>query len=222
MNIRIGAILLLFFLAFSAHAQTLSPRQEAVDRFKAQREQAKQELRSKRAEFQNMVKSKKEEVKSQIEAKQATLKERLQRVKDEKKKQAVERLYSSINELNARMADHFANVLNQIEDVLDRVKSRAGKAEANGLDVLLARTAITAAEIAIASARDEVKTQAGKIYTIEVQSEQTLKSDAGTSRQALHNDLSLLKEKVKAARDAVKQAAVALAQIPRVNEAEVP
>ncbi|MDP2664386.1 MAG: hypothetical protein Q8O97_00225 [bacterium] len=196
-------------------------RKEAVDQFKAKREEAKVQLKAKTEELKANVKTKREEVKSRIEAKKVELKEKLKAVRDEKKKQIVERVYNSVNELNERMTDHLTKTLNQIQEVLDRVESRADKAEANDLDVASVRTAITAAESAIASSRSAVEAQAGKTYSFTVTTEEKLRSDVGTARQALHTDLVAVRETVKAARDAVKSAAVVLGQVPKVDEAEV-
>ncbi|MDP2637198.1 MAG: hypothetical protein Q8P03_01135 [bacterium] len=201
--------------------QTVKLRQEAVDRFKIQRQEAETQLRAKKVELQDRVKTAREEMKSKIEAKRVELKDRLQSIRDEKKQQTVERVYDKVNQLNERMTLHFMNALTQIEEVLGRVESRADKAEANGLDVSAARAAIAAAETAIQSARTAVEAQAGKTYSFTVTTEEDLRSDVGQARKTLHDDLTAVREIVRAARDAVRQAAVALAQIPRVDEAEV-
>lgn len=161
--------------------------------------------------------------KAQIEAKKAELQAKLQSIQDEQKKQAVERIYTQANKLNERMAEHFTNVLDQIDTMLDRVESRMSKAEANGLDIATVTPEITNAENAIAAARAAVATQAEKVYAVQITGNETaLRSDVGKTRQALHGDLVAVREKVKAARDAVRKTAVALAQIPRVDEVEVP
>ena len=52
--------------------------------------------------------------------------------------------------------------------------------------------------------------------------ETTLRSDVGKTRQALREDFVVVRDKVKAVRAAVRKAAVTLAQIPWVDEVEVP
>ncbi len=69
-----------------------------------------------------------------------------------------------------------------------------------------------------AAARAAIEAQAGKTYSISVTTEQKLKEAAEAARKALHDDLNKVKEAVKAAHEAVRKAAVALAQIPRVDE----
>ena len=162
-----------------------------------------------------------QERQSQIEAKRAELQARMTTIRDERKKQAVERIYTQVNKLNERMTGHFTNVLDQIDEMLDRVENRMSKAEANGLDVSTVTPEIANAEAVIALARASVQTQAAKVYAVQTTGDETtLRSEVGKTRQALHADLTAVREKVKAARDAVRKAAVALAQIPRANEVE--
>ena len=58
-----------------------------------------------------------------------------------------------------------------------------------------------------------METQSGKTYTIKVTTETALKSDVGKTRQALGADLAKVRDLVKSAQSAVKDAAVALAQV---------
>lgn len=193
---KIGILLLvwLFALAPSAFAQT----PEARDRLEQERAG----------------------VRERVEAKRTEMKERLQGIKDERKKQIAERVYTNLNRLNSRVTDHFVDVLNHLEEVLGRINSRADKAETHGVNVSAVDTQAAAASEAIAQARAKVAEQAGKLYEFQVHTDATLRSDIGKARQQLHEDLSAQRSAVFAARDAVRKAAVTLAQIPRVDEHE--
>ena len=196
-------------------------RTEAVEQFQAQREEAKQQIEQKREEVKNAIEAKRQALKTTIETKREALKGRLEVVRDEKKRQAVERIYTALNAINERLTDHFLNVLDQVEDVLDRVQSRADKAKANDLDVASVQTAIDDASRAIEAGRTAVREQAAKSYSVTVTDEATLRENAKSAKEQLRKDLEAVKNVVKAARDSVRAAAVALAQIPRVNEVEV-
>jgi len=195
-------------------------RERVREEIKARRDELKSNIKGTRDEFKANIQERRAELKDLIQGKRETLKEQLQKVKDERKKAAVERIDARLDELNERIANHFSNVLDKLENVLERIASRADKAEEKGLDVAAVRTAIDSALKAIEASRTAVQTQAGKTYTITVSSENNLRVDVGEARQALHSDLVKVREMVKAAHDAVRQAAVILAQIPRVNEAE--
>lgn len=176
-------------------------------------------IKEERREAGGRLEEAREKAKEEIEAKRAELKERLQKVRDEQKKRIVERLDQQLNALNERMMKHFSVVLEKLEKALVNIESRIDKAEANGLDVSLARSMVVRAEDAIAAVKSAIEAQAAKTYTPEISGEEgKLKVEVGRARQLLHSDISLVREKVRAAYEAVRQVATTLAQIPRVNE----
>lgn len=190
------------------------------EEFKAKREEIQKQFEVKREEFRQQLEAKREETKSKIEAEREALKARLAKVKDEKKRQAVERIANQIAELNTRRLNHFSEVLNKLERVLERIISRIEKAAARGLDVALPRVEVENAKSAIATAREAIKTQAGKVYTVlaSTTTESNLKGVVGNVRGAFHEDLKKAEAAVKAARDAVHKVATTLAQIKYVDE----
>jgi DNA repair exonuclease SbcCD ATPase subunit len=215
-----------------AFAQTTTPRllerirersRISVQEFQQNREEIQRLILQNRTELQNQIQNKRAEMKSRIEALKAQLKERLRERISERKREIVERIYDRINALNERMTDHYLDVLYRLEKILERIESRTAKAKLNGKDVSKAEEAIQKAHEAIEKARKAVKAQAEKVYQPpEITTEEKLKLDVGKLRQQLHDDLKAVEKLVKDARDAVRQAAVALAQIPKVDELEVP
>ena len=199
--------------------------------FEAKRMEAKNLIESKREEFKNKIEAKRGETKSKIEAKRGELKERLIKIKDERKKQVVEKVYNQVNELNKRRLDHFSAVLEKLEKVLDKISNRTATAEANGRDISAVKTAITEATNAIALSRTAIQNQAGKVYSIVINTSTIsaststesvlLRADVGKIRQALHSDLTGVQKTVKTAQEAVRKVATTLAQIPKVDELEV-
>ncbi|MDO8664354.1 MAG: hypothetical protein Q7K44_02280 [Candidatus Liptonbacteria bacterium] len=227
-------VLFAFMLVFPAAAQvTSTPGRNTQEGIRQNvqniRMQAKQEIQNARQTIQQRIQTEKENFKKTIEAKRVELqstvqtrrdelKTKLQNIKDARKKAAVERVDKSIADLNSRMTTHYVNVLDQIADVLKRVVSRTDTAQANGKEVTAVRTTITNAENAIAAARVAVSAQVSKTYSINITSDTALRSDVGTTRQALNGDLKKVGDAVRAARDATRQAAVSLAQIQGVDE----
>lgn len=150
-------------------------------------------------------------------------KERIRKIKDENKQKIVERISKQLDELNARTTGHFVQVLDRLEKVLAKTVSRVDKAEANNWDVSGVRAIINQAKEAIASARSAVEAQKAKDYTPQISGEEAkLKVEVGEAREALHNDLTQVRQKVLAAREFVKAVAAALAQSPRINELKAP
>jgi chromosome segregation ATPase len=206
-------------------------RQEAKDALKSQLETAREELKkkieeakaefeAKREQFKQEFDVKREEVKKQMETEKAALKDKLAKIKDEKKRQAVERIANQIAELNTRRLDHFSAVLEKLEKALERIVSRIEKAAARGLDVSSPKAEVEKAKTAIAAARTAITAQAGKVYKVltSTSTESSLKREVRNVRELLHADLKKVEEAVKAARDAVHKAATTLAQIHGVDE----
>ena len=213
---------ILFSFAVALSAVSVSAQTTAREQFIQKREEAKQAISQKRSELKSAIEAKRAETRDKIKAKREELKAQLQKIKDERKKQIVERVDARIDALNDRMTSHYLKVLEQIEDVLSRVATRTDKAAVAGANVTAVREAIVKAQAAIASARATATAQAGKTYQITVTGDNNLRVDVGKARQALHADLVSVREAVKAAHMAVRDAAVFLAKIPKVNEAEVP
>jgi DNA repair exonuclease SbcCD ATPase subunit len=190
----------------------------------AKREAAKAEFEAKEQKFREELEAKKAEVKQKMEAARAELAQRLRKIKDEKKKAAVERIANQINELNKRQLAHFEENLKKLSRVLERIVSRSEKAAARGLDVSKVRTQVDAAKAAIDAAYEAIKVQSGKVYSLlsATTTESGLREEVGRVRQLFHDDLDKVKQAVKAARDAVHQAAVILGQIRGVDEEPTP
>ncbi len=186
------------------------------------RQATQEQIQKEREAFKQKVESMRENLKTAIQSSREELKTKLQNIKDERKKAAVERIDKSLTDLNARMTTHYSNVLDQISDVLKRIVSRADKAQTSGLDVASVRTAITKAQTAIDAARAAVTAQVSKVYTLNVTTDATLKNVVGEARKALQGDLKKVGDAVKAAREAVRNAAVTLGQIRGVDELKQP
>ena len=205
----------------NAKEEIMQARIETAEQIRQKRDELKTAIEQKRAEFKNQIEAKKAELKTAIEIKRQALKERLKVIKDERKKQVVERIDNRLDALNERITNHFSEVLERLEKVLINIGSRADKAFVSGIDVSAVRTAITDAQSAISASRSAIATQAGKIYKITITTETGLRQDVGKARQGLHDDLLKVRDIVFASREAVKKAAIILAQIPKINEIEV-
>jgi len=192
--------------------------------FEQNRAEIKRIIEQNQVELRNRIKNKREELKSKIEQLRERLKNQLrEKIKNEAKEKIVDRVYQRINELNERMTNHYLNVLEKLEKILERIESRTAKAKLNNLDVSKVEEAINEAKVAILKAKEAVKNQAEKIYQPpEITNDETLKTKIGNLRQQLHNDLKSVESLVKQAREAVRKALVLLAQINKVDEFEVP
>ncbi len=170
-------------------------------------------IKDKREDLREAVKVKRDEAKEKINKEREEFKARLAKLKDERKKKIAENVEKQLHALNERMMDHYMDVLGKLKSSLSRIEERIAKAEARGLDVSEPKRLAVLAKAAIASAEEAVKAQAAKTYPIVFTDEATMKTAITAARKALHEDLRKIHEKVKDAREAVRNVAVALAKI---------
>lgn len=157
-----------------------------------------------------------------FEREREKLRERLRQIRDERKIRIAERIYERINDLNRIITNHYFRVLDQMERVLARIESRTAKASLRGINIPKVEEAIKEAQSKIEIAREAVKVQAGKVYSVpQIANEEELKAKFGTIRQSFHEDIVKVRNIVFEAREAVKEAAVILAQVPRIDEIEL-
>ena len=186
-------------------------REELMQRNLESREALRQQIEERKEELKARMEEKRQELKDQMEQRREELKQRLEKIKDERKKEVVERIAGQMDELNERLTNHYLDILEKLGGLLVRIAERADNAEERGIDVSAVRAAIDGANSAIANAKEAIEVQSGKTYAIEVTTEEELRNDVGRARQAFHDNMVSVREAVKAAHEAVRNAATTLA-----------
>src|SRR3989344_4347950 len=158
---------------------------------------------SKEVMFADEIIAKKEDLKKNLDLK----------LKDAQKKEIVIKADKEINALNVKGAGNYRSILSNVEKILNNIVARADLLEKNGRNVAPVRVAIEKARETIALSGLAVETQSVKIYTVTISFENKIKEDVNVERAAIRADLSRLKNSIETARDAVKDAAVALAHV---------
>lgn len=212
-----GAGILLLSAAFVyAHTSRL---EELKEKAMMRSQQARERMEDLREQAKNRAQQARENAQKKIS-----------QIKDQKQKEAANRIASQFDRINQVWTDHFTNVLDRLDAILQKIKSRAEKAAANGQDVSLANTAIQKAGNAISTARTAVLNQAQKTYIVDTtnitstESSQSnlvsqLRVQFKSLRDKLLGDLKSLRDgAMKDARRAVKDAWRALSQVPKVDE----
>lgn len=177
-------------------------------------------IKVKREEFKNTIEGGKQALQTKVEAARTTLKEGLLKIKDEKKKESVEKISNRFVELNKNFTEKLSDKIDQIEGVLAGVKSRISKAEAKNINVTTAKEAVVKAEEAINLARASIVEQSAKVYTISIVSEETLKTTVETIKNNFQTDIKAVQDKVRKAHEGVVNSATTLAKIPKINDTE--
>lgn len=192
-------ILPFFILVFVAtvNAQTgtnsASKLKDQMQLLKDQRQEALKIKKETRVELRQQIKeavqAKREAVKAAVGAKREEFKAKLGAIKDERKKALVTRIDTKLSNVNTKHTDRFAQVLGNLQTILDKMSENVDKTEA--------QTAIDAAQAA-------VETQAAKTYAITISTETALRPDVGIVTSQLRQDLVSVHKLVIDAKQAVQ------------------
>ncbi len=158
---------------------------------------------------------------------------KIRQFKDQNRQKSAEKIIRQTNHINKTLTNHFNNVLDKLEFILNKVDSRAKKAAINGQDVSSVNTAIQKAKEAIAAARTAVANQSKKTYDIDVSTitqdpsapdgqnalVSTFREQFQSLRDQLKQDLFSLRDgAVKNAKNAVQDTFKALSKVPNVDK----
>lgn len=185
------------------------------------REEAQKEIIQNQEEFKNRLKEKAENVLRLREKSLQQLRESLKNIRDEKRREIIGKVYFRIQSLNDSLCVHFLAVLEKLELILERIESRTAKAKTKGFDTAEVENDIALAREKIAAVKEEIAVHAEKVYSFNFSKEEEAKIKIGEIRQAFHQDIMGLRQKVKEAFQLVREAAVKLAQIRGVDEIKI-
>lgn len=246
----IGLMLLSVSFAFGQSPGNLSatPTKKQMEAMELRRIQALQNLatstiqqklenlQKKADEMRQNLEKIRNEAQARIKQQKEKLEEKINEIRDKQKQKMAQQIEKQLDHLNQIWTEHFTNVLNRLEAILEKIKTRADKAAANGQDISEVDAAIKKAEAAIAAARTAVETQAKKTYTADLtainsgiattttpagqdQLIKNLRAQFKALREQLMKDLFGLRDGViKDSRKAVHDAFQALSKVPKVDE----
>jgi len=187
---------------------------------KNQLEDRIQNVKKNREDFRTELADKKEETKQKMTEMRTHLKEKLLKIKDDKKKLSVEKIIETIQNLNIKLTNNLLEKVDNIENVLISIESRINKAEEKGLDVTKTKAEVEKAKIVIKTAREAVLIQAEKVYEVKITTEENLRVEMKKIRDLFKVDMKTVYEKVKLAHTAVKNTAVSLVQISKIDNTD--
>jgi len=156
------------------------------------------------------IQERREDRNEKVKKEREELRKKMEGIRDERKKLLVQNIAARLDALNDRMIENLEERLNHLEDVALKIDSRADQMATDGHNVSRARTALGAAEDLIDDARALLTTQASKTYPIKISDEEHVRENVQAAREALHTDISKIREKAKDAHRALGDAAFAL------------
>lgn len=199
------------------NAPLLKVRADMKAEVKDERMDNRDEIEASRKEFRKDMSAKMIEMKGKITTQRENFKKSLLKIKDEKKRATAENINVKVQDLNAKATDQFSASISRIENVLVNIEARINSSGVTGADVSAVTANNAVAVKAIADAKAAIVIQSGKIYTINVTDEKTLRAEAQKVRDALNTDLRAVNEKVKVAHNAVRLSADMLVKIPNID-----
>lgn len=214
----ITLILLASFITFSAIS--FAQETEGTDEPEASRQIAPAQVRE---SVLDRVSENREAVKERNANRKTLLMERVEEITDDVKRAALERILNSFETINENKTTRWANALDTLSSILERIKTKLDALEEEGVDTASAVAQVTEAESLLADATEAVEAQAEKIYDVEFTDETTLREVVSPVAQQFKQDLRTTFSAVTATRDAVREAARALAGVnsdSTVNEEE--
>lgn len=150
------------------------------------------------------------EVEDEDEGSQVSLKKReefklkLAEIRNEEKKQKLNELDTNLTKVNQNSVQRWDKVLERLEAIVAKIKTRTDEAAAQGKDVTGILSAVSTAESKISDAKAAVADQSNNAYVIVIGSESNLGQSVKATISTLKTDLKAVEAKVKAAKDAVK------------------
>lgn len=223
---------LIFFLSFTLLPSVVSAQTSAAINTKgAVREQLLQQklqenrqetrasreavMKEKREALADKIQQKRQEAQQKFQAKREAFQQKISTIKDERKRQLVERIDTKMNTVNTNRTNKMSENLEKLVNILDGIKEKAASAKENGKNTNTVDTVIAKAETAIQNAKTAVQTQAGKEYVITITSTGSgqLKNSVGITTKQLQADLSASHKLMVLVKQAVQQAHMELSKV---------
>lgn len=145
-------------------------------------------------------------LKDKMASRAAQLRTKLAKFKDQVKAKRVESINTNLNAINTNRTTQMQLVLKRISEILDKLKSKAAEAGSTGKDVTAINAAISDVEKQWGETDAALKAQTEKDYSIVVNSETTVKDDAGSARDSLRTDLKSVHTQIVGTRKSLAQA----------------
>lgn len=129
---------------------------------------------------------------------QEEFRNKLEEIRSEQLRERARRLSENINRVNYNLSSRHNGLISAMEIILDKLESRTAKIEeATERDLSSVYAKIDQARLVIEETREEIVVQKGKVYVVEITSEETLGEDFQRTIQEMRSDHEVLKTKIQ-------------------------
>lgn len=161
-------------------------------------------------DFRSEMIEKRAAAKQTAETRKEAFRQKVADMQDMQKKAVLQRMDTRFTNTNDAFTDKWAESLEEMNGLVDRVGSEAADLEATGVDTTAVDASVTRARTAITTAQTAVATQAGKSYVFSITTEATVKTAASSVVTQFRTDIRSTFLLVQNAKQAVRSAVVAL------------
>lgn len=187
-----------------ARAEMELRRKQLQEKQKGVKLDAKATITRKKADFKEQINLKREENMEKRKTEREAFKVQMTAIKDERKREILEKVDVKLSTLNRVRTDHLATAIDRLKTILDKAEAHAVTLKQDGKDTTALEASITAAKGAIDTAKAAVETQAGKEYILTITDEAKLQTDTHLTVRQLQADLKATVNTVMRAKEAVQ------------------
>lgn len=172
-------------------------------------------MKEKREDFREKLQEKRTQAQEKFKAKREAFQQKITTIKDENKKQLIERLDTKISTVHTNRTNQMLENIEKLVSILANMQEKTTSAKESGKNTSSVDSAITKAETAINNAKTAVEAQAGKEYVITITATGSgqLKNSVGATTKQLQADLSASHKLIVAAKQAVQQVHMELSKV---------
>lgn len=175
-------------------------------------------MKSATTSLRNAILQERAQAKIELQQAKQAFQQSLNKIKDQRKQQIVENINSRIQTVNQNQTDKMSAALDSLTAILGKIEDQKNALATSGANLTVLNTDISSATNAISTAKASVTVQAGKVYTINIVDDATLKTNVGHTVSQFRTDLASTHQDVVMAKQAVVKAAADLAKIISLTE----
>lgn len=163
----------------------------------------------------------KEEMEARLIGVQKELQNNLLKIVDEEKRTKVYEIATDFQSVNRKAMDKFAKDVEKIDLTFSNLELQADKLIVGGQSVQNLRSLLDNAGNSIENARTAIASQYGKVYSVKIKNEESLKPEMMNVRDVLQADINSVGVKVQIASSSVSALADTIQKVPDTSTSVV-
>ena len=172
--------------------------------------EARDQVIERRTIVRNDLQTRRENVQVLVEDKQAEFRERISQIKDDRKKELLEKINDRLTTVGSKWVDAWNRRLGRLSELLAKMQVRAERLEETGADIANVNAAIREASVLIDATQAAINDFADNVYVIEITDDNTIGGEVRSLVDQFKSDLGLVTEKFREVHSALQDVLTAL------------